>query len=269
MRGLERGLARAIGREPRVAAYVEIEAFCAFNLVAQMEAGVVDPAPVWTDLKTFPADPFHGKVDGIIGGYPCQGESYAGLRQLENDPRFLWPAVSRSMRAINPVFGFFENVAGHLSGTFSYVLKDLRRMGYHVEAGIYTAAEVGAPHIRNRVFILAVSDRRRLGDYLPDTNGFISGLPTTNKRHQNNGIEDRGKNVVDSKGKGLQKLSDGGQKTELSGPSIPSGRWPTKPGKGQHDWERPRTIKPGVGCTVDGYNFRTDLLRLYGNGVVE
>jgi DNA (cytosine-5)-methyltransferase 1 len=79
MRGLERGLERVIGNIT-VAAYVEIEAFIIYNLVKQMEQGVVAPAPVWTDLKTFPGPSFHGKIHGIVGGYPCQPFSLAGKR---------------------------------------------------------------------------------------------------------------------------------------------------------------------------------------------
>ena len=71
--GLETGVNAVI--PIRTVAYVEIEAFQIFNLVAAMEAGVVDPAPIWTNLKTFNGKPFHNKIHGIIGGYPCQGES--------------------------------------------------------------------------------------------------------------------------------------------------------------------------------------------------
>lgn len=77
--GLERGLERAIGKL-NVAAYCEIEAFICENLVAGMETGFLAPAPIWTDAKTFPAQHFHGKIHGIIGGYPCQPFSTAGKR---------------------------------------------------------------------------------------------------------------------------------------------------------------------------------------------
>ena len=79
MRGIERGIERT-GVKPRVVAYVEIEAFIVQNLVAQMESGLLDPAPIWSNLKTFPMEGFRNKVHGIIGGYPCQPFSNAGRR---------------------------------------------------------------------------------------------------------------------------------------------------------------------------------------------
>ena len=65
--GIETGIELA-GAEHRVIAYVEIEAFAIANLVAKMEAGKLDPAPIWTDLKTFPAHLFRGAVDIITCG---------------------------------------------------------------------------------------------------------------------------------------------------------------------------------------------------------
>lgn len=159
--GIERGLER-INPKIRTVAYVESEAFIIQNMVAKMEARLLAPAPIWPDARTFPGHLFRNKVDGITGGYPCQGESIAGLRELENYPGYLWPAIRNAFKSIGPVWGYFENVDDHLSGTFKYVLDDLRRMGYAVEVGIYTAEEVGAPHERQRVFILAVENTVRL-----------------------------------------------------------------------------------------------------------
>lgn len=157
IRGLERGLER-INRKITTECYVEVEAFIIQNLVAQMQAGKLAPKPIWVNARTFPAHIFRNRIDGIIGGYPCQGESVAGLRELENYPGYLWPALRSAIKSIKPVWCFFENVDDHLSGTFRYVLNDLREMGYRVEVGIYTAEEIGAPHERQRVFIFAVEN---------------------------------------------------------------------------------------------------------------
>lgn len=155
--GLERGLKRAIG-EFRTACYVEAEAMAIYNLVTQMEKGVLDPSIVWSDIKNFPAEFFSGKIHGITAGYPCPGESTAGLRGLWKDPRFIWPYLEKSIIAINPIFLFLENVEGHISGSFPIIHRRLRALGYRVEIGIFSAEEVGAPHERRRLFILAVAN---------------------------------------------------------------------------------------------------------------
>jgi len=151
---LDRGTEIALGGI-HVTAICEIEAYAVANLIAKMEAGEMVPAPVWTNLKTFPAKEFHGKIDGIIGGYPCQPFSNAGQREGESDPRHIFPDILRIIESIQPVWCFFENVEGHLSLGFDYVYKSLRNLGYAVEAGIFSASEVGAPHQRKRLFILA------------------------------------------------------------------------------------------------------------------
>lgn len=155
IRGIERGLERAIGAI-RTVCFVEIEAFICENLACQMEAGLLDPAPIWTNLKTFPASIFRGHVEGIIGGYPCTPFSLAGLRKGEDDERHLWPFIRNHVESIGPLWCFFENVDDHLTMGFDTVYKDLRALGYQVEVGIYSAEEAGAPHERQRIFILAV-----------------------------------------------------------------------------------------------------------------
>jgi DNA (cytosine-5)-methyltransferase 1 len=130
----------------RTVCNVEIEAFVQANLVAKTEEGRMDNAPIWTDLKTFPAREFRGKICGLIGGYPCQPFSSAGKRQGEKDPRHLWPYILKHVR---------ENVAGHTTMGLWRVLSDLEEEGYRCTWGIFSAEEVGAPHQRKRVFILA------------------------------------------------------------------------------------------------------------------
>ncbi|NBW13935.1 MAG: DNA cytosine methyltransferase [Caulobacteraceae bacterium] len=94
--GIDLGLKRAIP-SLRTIAFSEIEAFACANLVSKMEAGLLDPAPIWTDLKTFPWSEFHGCVDILSGGYPCQPFSAAGKRLGAEDPRHLWPHIRRGI----------------------------------------------------------------------------------------------------------------------------------------------------------------------------
>lgn len=172
--GIEIGLARAIGNI-NVLAHVEIEAYAIANLVAKMETGQLAPAPVWTNLKTFPARFFSEGVDILTGGYPCQPFSAAGQRRGVDDPRHLWPWIKEHIRIIRPGICFFENVEGHVSLGLREVLTDLAVLGYRVESdsgeptwGLFSAAECGAPHQRKRVFILAHSKR---AEWRPELQG--------------------------------------------------------------------------------------------------
>jgi DNA (cytosine-5)-methyltransferase 1 len=262
MRGLERGIERAIG-PVRTIAYVEIEAFVIENLVRQMEQGLLAPAPVWSNLKTFPAEQFHGKIHGITGGYPCQPFSIAGKRLGEEDERHLWPFIRNHVSAIRPVWCFFENVAEHLNVGFDSVYKDLAALDYRVEAGIFSAEECGHPHLRERLFILAL-DNTSCFRYQPQ-------YPISARR---NGLELSSEEELDnSKCQGLERYSrngDGEERREGQGGSITQrSLFVAKYGQEQLEWEHQRTVEPGLGCTVNGYNFREDLLRLLGNGVVE
>lgn len=158
--GLDLGVglaAECLGVRVRVVCYVEIEAYAAALLAKRMEEGHLDPAPIWTDVATFPgvAGQFRGAVDGVIAGYPCQPFSAAGKRGGVSDPRHLFPYIRRVVRTVEPVFCFFENVRGHLSLGFDAVQRCLQRDGYAVECGIFSAAEVGASHRRERLFVLA------------------------------------------------------------------------------------------------------------------
>jgi DNA (cytosine-5)-methyltransferase 1 len=152
--GAERGLDLA-GFKHRVIAYVEIEAFAIANLVNKMEANLLPPCPVWSNLKTLPVECFRDRVDLITGGYPCQPFSAAGQRKGKDDPRHLWPYIRRHIESIRPVQCFFENVEGHISLGLSTVISDLEEDGYRSAWGIFSAREVGAPHQRKRVFIMA------------------------------------------------------------------------------------------------------------------
>ena len=152
--GIESGIRRA-GVDVRTVCNVEIEAFVQANLVAKIEEGRMDNAPIYSDLKIFPAEIFRGKVHGLTCGYPCQPFSSAGKRKGEEDPRHLWPYIRRHIRAIGPSWVLAENVRGHTTMGLWRVLSDLEEDGYRTEWGLFSAEETGAPHQRIRVFILA------------------------------------------------------------------------------------------------------------------
>ena len=158
--GLDLGLKLAMPTS-RTVAYMEIEAYACEILVKRMEEKILDPAPLWSDVKSFDCKPWRGKVDIITGGYPCQPFSVAGKKLGDKDPRHLWPHVRRIVSEIEPMLCFFENVGGHLQLGFEQVHNDLQGLGYKVKAGLFTAEEVGAPHRRERLFILAYRNDSR------------------------------------------------------------------------------------------------------------
>jgi len=101
-------------------------------------------------------------VDLICGGFPCQPVSHAGKRKGDKDERWLWPEFLRIIREVRPRWVLAENVPGLLSvdpgRLFGGILRDLAESGYDAEWDIVSAADVGAPHLRERVFIVAHAD---------------------------------------------------------------------------------------------------------------
>ncbi|MBY3162099.1 DNA cytosine methyltransferase [Rhizobium laguerreae] len=170
--GLDLGVELAVPCA-RSVCMVEREAFAVAQLVSAMEAGLMAPAPIWSDARTFDGRAWRGAVDGLIGGIPCQPHSVAGRKRGSLDERDLWSAARRIIVQSRAWFVLIENVGGMLSAGddevagAQRVFRDLSKLGFSVEAGLFTASEVGAPHQRERIFILAVadSDQPRLEGY--------------------------------------------------------------------------------------------------------
>jgi len=150
---------------------VEREAFACAHLVAAMEQGLLAPAPVWSDARTFPGRRFRGRVDCVIGGIPCQPHSIAGKRLGRDDERDLWSPLRRIVVQTGAWCALIENVPGMVtSGGLARVWRDLHRLGFAVEAGLFSAEEVGASHGRERLFVLAVHQSAITGGGLADSN---------------------------------------------------------------------------------------------------
>ena len=117
----------------------------------------------YEDVKKFDAKKYAGKVEVISGGFPCQPFSTAGQRRGKEDDRYLWPAMFGIVRTIQPRWVVAENVRGLLNQgegmVFEQIHVDLETAGYHVQSFILPAAGVGAPHRRERVFIVAHANR--------------------------------------------------------------------------------------------------------------
>jgi DNA (cytosine-5)-methyltransferase 1 len=266
--GIDLGLKRAIPNL-RTVAFSEIEAFACANLVSKMEAGLLDPAPIWTNLKTFPWDSFRGKVDILSGGYPCQPFSSAGKRLGKDDPRHLWPYIADGIRILQPALCFFENVEGHITLGLRDVLDDLGRLGYRTSWGIFSASEVGAPHQRKRLFILA---------HRADLESQVRYIAESQGAGETGDAVPRCEDVADAASWRSEGLSDRNPESAYAFSRSP---WPSRPGVPQFGWEPPRLAKPALGRNADGPaggldyaqlcvagDNRIDELRLLGNGVV-
>ena len=126
----------------------------------------IDPYASRVLAKHWPNTPNLGNVkeinwhdtsrpDVICGGYPCQPFSVAGRRKAEADERHLFPWVADAIRILRPRYAILENVTGHLSTGFGTVQAFLAEIGYDSRWDCIPAAAVGAPHLRDRVFIIA------------------------------------------------------------------------------------------------------------------
>jgi len=114
--------------------------------------------PIYRDVRELTGEQL--RADGIIpdvivGGYPCQPFSLAGVRRGEKDDRHLWPEVRRLVNEIRPTWCIFENVAGHITMGLDEVLSDLEAEGYAARPFVIPACGVDAPHRRDRVWIVA------------------------------------------------------------------------------------------------------------------
>lgn len=99
-----------------------------------------------------------GEIDIITAGYPCQPFSHAGQRKGTEDERHIWPHIKEGIGILRPSLVILENVRGHLSLGFKEVLQDLAGIGYDAVWTVVRASDVGAPHQRARLFIIAYSN---------------------------------------------------------------------------------------------------------------
>jgi len=163
--GLDLGVELAFGRIFEHVAYVECEAYAVGVLAAAMENGCLAEAPVWSDVRTVCGPQFRhyvrqatggGGIGAFIAGYPCPDFSCAGGRAGIRGARgSLWWSLAEAIAEYEPELLFLENVGGHTSSGFDTVCSCLRAMDYRIAGGLFTASEVGAPHKRQRLFVLA------------------------------------------------------------------------------------------------------------------
>ena len=133
---------------------VENNRFCQQVLLQRQRDEILPWFPIWDDIKTFDAVPWRGCVDVVCSGFPCQKHSDIG--KLHGSKGFDgWPDSLRVIGEIYPNLVWLENVPAILAGDFWRVIGDLAILGYDAKWGVFSACSVGAPHTRERLFILA------------------------------------------------------------------------------------------------------------------
>lgn len=149
---------------------VEIDPFCQKVL-----------AKHWPEVKRYEDIRTVGdeleRVDLIVGGFPCQPVSRAGDQRFQSDDRWLWPEYIRLVRCLRPRNVLVENTPGLLDGPMADVLRDLAACGYDAEWQGIPAASLGAPHVRDRVWIVAHAQCPGLpADLLASRGAFSQGI---------------------------------------------------------------------------------------------
>lgn len=140
----------------RTVCAVEHNAYCAAVLAQRQNDGVLDPFPIWSDVSTFDGRPWRGIVDVVSGGFPCQDISTAGKGAgIEGSRSGLWKEFARIVAEVEPAFVLIENVPALRTRGLVTVLSDLAALGYDARWGVLGAVDVGAPHKRDRMWIVA------------------------------------------------------------------------------------------------------------------
>jgi len=138
----------------RTVCAVEYEPYPGCVLVARQNDGTLAPFPIWDDVRTFDGRPWRGGVDVVSGGFPCQDISCAGKGAgLDGARSGLWVEMARIIREVRPRYVFVENSPMLTSRGLGVVLGDLAALGFDAEWGVLGADDVGAPHIRKRIWV--------------------------------------------------------------------------------------------------------------------
>lgn len=277
----------------RTVCYVEIHPYRVEVLKARIRDGLLDDAPIWGDVRTFDGRPWRGCVDVVTAGFPCQPFSVAGRLEAQNDSRNLWPDTIRVIREVRPAWCLLENVTGLLSGSHGYfgqILRDLAESRYDARWKVLSAAEVGAPHKRDRLWIVAHADSRRgqgaqdqicAGRTVAELRGEAMAYAqsereaTTKQSGCRHGSVASGPDVAYPHGSRelqLQRdecskrgwIGNGGQDVLYAGSAGLERERPARPVGNGDRW----AVEPDVGRVANGIPYRVDRIAALGNGQV-
>ena len=226
----------------RTVCAVEWEPYAACALAARQNDGLLPPFPIWDDVQTFDGKPWRGIVDVVSGGFPCQDISAAGKGAgIDGERSGMWREMARIICEVRPGYAFIENSPMLTTRGLDRVLSDLASMGFDARWGVLGAADVGAPHQRDRIWVVADSNRK----WKLQQKGSKS-----NERRR---IGDGGNEMAyaNSAQRQRDKCTER-SKTQRTNACKPS--W----------WD----IEPDVGRVADGVAARVDRLKAIGNGQV-
>ncbi|MFW1970451.1 DNA cytosine methyltransferase [Acinetobacter bereziniae] len=135
---------------------VERDAYAAQVLAQRQNDGILKPFPIWSDITSFDGKPWEGVVDVVSGGFPCQDISAAGKGAgIDGERSGLWAEMARIICEVRPSFVFVENSPMLVGRGLTRVISDLAKMGYDAQWSRFSASNFGAPHIRDRIWIVA------------------------------------------------------------------------------------------------------------------
>jgi DNA (cytosine-5)-methyltransferase 1 len=274
--GIDLGLRLAVPAA-RTVCWVEREAAACEILVRRMSEGWLDPAPIWSDATTFDGKPWNGVVDCIAAGIPCQPWSTAGKRKGFEDERHLGEHLVRTVGEVGPGLVFVENVPGFVRQGLPDLLGRLANLGYDAQWGMFSAAGVGAPHRRQRVFLLAHrnsgglegerfsglldGERRQERDARDSAWAFPTPFPPGPSSGLWERVEPRAWPAVDDSSSGKHKgIKEASRKLGES--------FARQPSAGSLGRKPQSEIEPGFCRVAHGAPSRVDRLRMLGNGVV-
>lgn len=246
--GFSLGLERTDGFE--TVAFCEIDEHCRAVLAKHWPE-----VPRFEDVATLRGDDV-GTVDVICGGFPCQDISRAGTGSgLAGARSGLWFEYARLIGELRPSFVIVENVSTLLHRGLDAVLGALASLGYDAQWDCIPASDIGAPHIRDRVWIIAYpqhSHANRIGSHRAQEHDGSAQL-----RDQQGGVVGSlGQDVANTYGQGQPQ--PGGRLIDLRGWLINSRE------EGRIRWG----TEPDVGRVADGVPNRTHRLKQLGNAVV-
>ncbi len=269
----------------RPVGYVEIDDYAQRILRARIDDGHLPAAPIFGDVRAFIRDgyaaAYQGLVDVVTAGFPCQPFSVASKRAGAGDDRNMWPETVATIRMVRPQYCLLENVPGLLtSGYFGTILGDLAESGYDARWRMLSAAEVGAPHKRDRLWIVAVAQGARplwhrdepaepcevrhghdahAGRPSIDVDNPVGvGWPTLRHNHR-----EHDRHISGSTGQHARQMADPERQSLAFGERSPGER--PHPAIARGDWW---ATEPDVGRVAHGLAARVDRLKALGNGQV-